>query len=789
MRADGTTPTSPAVPPRAVAASSAAVAAPPPDAACSGDAATSAHFQATVLRVALLLRGVPLLQLILTGVLGFDAYRRPGLVVAAWFVAVGWSAYLATGIWSRSRVGPLRCCWDGAVSAAVLLMIGACVPDRLLTTSFFWPATFAAASMLMIGLSMPSWAGVAWLAVLAATYGLVVAHGAGVGALPVAAGNVAGMAAYFGLGAAVARYSRRLAGMLTRAGQDAQQRETRLGVRRARLEEFGRLHDEAVQVLEQAARGTPPSAELRAYAARAAARLREDSGPEPASCTLLRALTRVADDFATLGFRVAVQHATPSEATIGDRSRALLVSAVVEALNNALKHSGACGATVRLATTASWVEVTVEDHGRGFDLRAVRPRFGLAGSIRRRVEEAGGAVHVWSAPGAGTAVRMWVPSAAWTGIMSLPAGERVGRARVLLLLASRAACCLYAVAVTVINLPGYHRPAFAVAAVSLALLASAGLGVALWRRQAASGALPLLDAGLGALILVLMALAIAARDRPGSLNWALAYAVSCASWLALARSWRSGAALATMLGAVYWASAVGGWPGRGAALTVTALVNAASPPLYLGISVAVFWIMRRVAAEIDTTQARERGQRRELAALAERERLVREVHQSVLAVLDLIASGSVPEAELRARACAEAIALRRTFSEPDQNGHGDLRARLVSLARERAGVGWVIDLVDDEMEAEPPPAAAAALQCALAELVGGAAPGGGSGLVRVRVQASSDGAELVVRLQGQAYGLAGAFERASAWLADVAGTAEFERALAGESRVLLRAPA
>jgi hypothetical protein len=138
---------------------------------------------------------------------------------------------------------------------------------------------------------------------------------------------------------------------------------------------------------------------------------------------------------------------------------------------------------------------------------------------------------------------------------------------------------------------------------------------------------------------------------------------------------------------------------------------------------------------------------------------------------------------------AEAIALRRTFSERDQNGHGDLRARLVSLARERAGVGWVIDLVDDEVEAEPPPAAAAALQCALAELVGGAAPGGGSGLVRVRVQASSDGAELVVRLQGEAHGLAGAFERASTWLADVAGTAEFERALAGESRVLLRAPA
>ena len=201
MRADGTTPTSSAVPPEVALPPAVAVppnsgATLPPDAACSGDAdATSAHFQATVLRVALLLRGVPLLQLVLTGALGFDAYRRPVLLVAAWCVAIGWSVCLATGIWSRSRVGPLQCCLDGAVSAAVLLMIGACVPDPLLTTSFFWPATFAAASMLMIGLSMPSWAGAAWLAVLAATYGLVVARGAGVSALPVAAGNVAGMAA------------------------------------------------------------------------------------------------------------------------------------------------------------------------------------------------------------------------------------------------------------------------------------------------------------------------------------------------------------------------------------------------------------------------------------------------------------------------------------------------------------------------------------------------------------------------------------------------------------------
>jgi signal transduction histidine kinase len=758
-------------------------------ACCEPAGDISARFRRTTLRLALLLRGVPLLQLVLTGALGFDAYRRPGLLIAACCLAVGWSGCLAARIWSTARPGWLVCCGDGAVSAAVLLMVGACVPDRLLTTSFYWPATFAAASVLIIGLSMPLLPGLTWLALLAATYGLVVAHGAGVRALPVAAGNAAGMAVYFGLAAAIARYRRRLAGKLARASQDARQREARLGVRRARLEEFGRLHDEAVQVLEQAARGAPHSAGLRAYAARAAAHLREDSGPEPVPCTLLHALTRVADDFTTLGFPVAVQRATPFEATIGDRSRSLLVSAVVEALNNALKHSGAGGATVRLATAASWVEVTVEDHGRGFDPGAVRPRFGLASSIRRRVEEAGGTVYFWSAPGAGTAVRMWVPSAAWTAVLAPSAGERVSRARVLLALASRAACCLYGVTVTVINLTGYRSPVLAVAATSVALMASATVGLALWRRQAVSGALALVDTALGGVILVLLASAIAPHDRAGSLNWALAYGVSCASWLALGRQWRSGAALAGALGVTYWAGAVGGWPWHDPALTVTALVNAVSPPLYFAIAVAVFAGMRRAAAEIDASQAVENAQQRELAALAERERLVREVHESVLGVLDVITSGSVPGAELRARACAEAMALRRAFSDPDRSGDGDLRTRLVSLARERATAGWVIHVVDDEMEAEPSPAAAAALQCALAELLDGAAPGGDRGVVRVRVLAGREGAELTVRLQDQAQGLAGPFERASAWLADVAGTAELERALAGESRVLLRAPA
>jgi hypothetical protein len=93
------------------------------------------------------------------------------------------------------------------------------------------------------------------------------------------------------------------------------------------------------------------------------------------------------------------------------------------------------------------------------------------------------------------------------------------------------------------------------------------------------------------------------------------------------------------------------------------------------------------------------------------------------------------------------------------------------------------------MEAELPATTAAALYEALAELVDGNAPGGDLGLVRVRACTTHAAAELVIRMRHQDCALADAFARANGRLARVAGTAEFERALTGEARVLLRVPA
>jgi hypothetical protein len=209
--------------------------------------------------------------------------------------------------------------------------------------------------------------------------------------------------------------------------------------------------------------------------------------------------------------------------------------------------------------------------------------------------------------------------------------------------------------------------------------------------------------------------------------------------------------------------------------------------MYFGIAAAFSWVLHRIAAEMAAEHALEQRQRRDLAALGERERLVGQVHRSVLATLEEIASGQAPWEELRGRARVEVMALRGAFSEPDGSRARDgLRARLTALAAGRAADGWRVELIDEELETEPSAAVAHALSDALAELVAGPAPGGP---VRVRVLADGSGAELLVRLPGDERALAGGIARAGARLAEVAGTVEPAPALRGEVRLRLWSPA
>jgi hypothetical protein len=210
------------------------------------------------------------------------------------------------------------------------------------------------------------------------------------------------------------------------------------------------------------------------------------------------------------------------------------------------------------------------------------------------------------------------------------------------------------------------------------------------------------------------------------------------------------------------------------------------------LAAAIFYVLRRIAQEIDAGQETEQRQHGESARLHERERLFREVHQPVLAVLDAIASGAAPEAELSARARAEAAALRRAFDGSRQALADGLQAQVASLIesliKEHAGNGWTVRLVDEEMTVEPRPAVAAALRDAIAGLLEAATATPGPGQIRIRIQCDDGGTSVVVRVTGCGQFADAALGRARACLAGVAGSASLAPALHGEDRVVLWVP-
>lgn len=80
-----------------------------------------------------------------------------------------------------------------------------------------------------------------------------------------------------------------------------------------------------------------------------------------------------------------------------------------EAVNNAVRHSGAQTISVSLDFDAHEVRLSVRDDGRGFDPNANGgDHFGLLG-MRERAAEMGGTLNVNSAPGAGSEVTVSVP--------------------------------------------------------------------------------------------------------------------------------------------------------------------------------------------------------------------------------------------------------------------------------------------------------------------------------------------------------------------------------------------
>lgn len=200
---------------------------------------------------------------------------------------------------------------------------------------------------------------------------------------------------------------------IERAGQalarEYQQHVTREAQREvaARLDRF--THDEILSLLALAAAGFDAET-LRPAAQRLDRALREGShGPHPASAGQLRELLAAAVPAGPVTVAPLEGRDVALPGPVGDD----LLAAALEAVRNALRHSGgAARVTVRGATGR--VFVVVADDGGGFDVSATDgARFGMRHSMIEPVERhPGGRVEIDSAPGRGTRITLSADAAA-----------------------------------------------------------------------------------------------------------------------------------------------------------------------------------------------------------------------------------------------------------------------------------------------------------------------------------------------------------------------------------------
>ena len=109
------------------------------------------------------------------------------------------------------------------------------------------------------------------------------------------------------------------------------------------------------------------------------------------------------------GERSGIPVHTALEAVKLDSTVDLVIYRVVqEALTNIAKYAKAKQVWLTLAADPDQLHVSVRDDGVGFDGSAAPNGHGLVG-MRFRVEAEGGTLHVQSAPGQGTVVRVVLP--------------------------------------------------------------------------------------------------------------------------------------------------------------------------------------------------------------------------------------------------------------------------------------------------------------------------------------------------------------------------------------------
>jgi signal transduction histidine kinase len=102
---------------------------------------------------------------------------------------------------------------------------------------------------------------------------------------------------------------------------------------------------------------------------------------------------------------------TEIDGLISPKAEVQIYRTVQEALSNVIKHAGASAAKVTVEHKAKFVEVFIQDNGKGFDYELVVSRSRSLGlqTMFERITLAGGKFTIKSTPGSGTEIRVKVP--------------------------------------------------------------------------------------------------------------------------------------------------------------------------------------------------------------------------------------------------------------------------------------------------------------------------------------------------------------------------------------------
>jgi signal transduction histidine kinase len=118
------------------------------------------------------------------------------------------------------------------------------------------------------------------------------------------------------------------------------------------------------------------------------------------------------------------------ESLLRSDTETVLYRIIQECVNNVIKHSGADVLDISLIKEGDEITATIEDNGRGFDMKTNENKEGIGlKNIRTRVEYLKGTAEIKSAPGKGTCIALHVPLPKVTGVWEVGSRVATGRMR------------------------------------------------------------------------------------------------------------------------------------------------------------------------------------------------------------------------------------------------------------------------------------------------------------------------------------------------------------------------